>query len=175
MADDTTRRNRRANSLGAVSLRLVVALGASTGLTAAVALPMAYQAHQSRVDAERESARTAVEVLGRTTVPEDQSVVPADGLYWVGVELGTDPSPLHESTVPGDVRLIVDLPELTRVDLRVGDGPVITLESPPWQVPAEDADPSGVLEAGEQVAVATLSFADGRDELRRAEFRVEDG
>lgn len=75
---------------GFVAARLLLALVASTGVTASVAGPMAYQAHKAEVraeqrerDRERPTASTLPppnpNVLGETTVPlpgESTSVAP---------------------------------------------------------------------------------------------------
>ncbi len=77
---------------GFVAARLLLALVASTGVTASVAGPMAYQAHQAEVRAEqrerdRERERPTAStlppnpnVLGKTTVPlpgETSTVAPS--------------------------------------------------------------------------------------------------
>lgn len=175
-ATDNERQTRRAGSLGAVSLRLVVALGASTGLTAAVALPMAYQAQQAREQdaiSRQGPAQPGVEVLGTTTVPD--TAVDHDGLFWAPAEGRQDRAELHRSTLSGEVRIVLDLPDVERVDFRLDDGGVLTVTSAPWWFPEQGTLDTATLADGEHVVLATIEFDDGRNELRRAEFTVSTG
>ncbi len=170
-ASDTGRTGRRRSAGGALSSRVLLALGASAGLTAAVALPMAYQAHEARSETDQPSS-PRVEVLGTSTVPEAAGIALREGLYWVSADGSAERVPLHGSTLSGRVQLVVDLTEVERVDFRLNDDAVVTDEEPPFQLDDEPID-TAALGPGPHDLVATVRFDDGRNELRQATFGVE--
>ena len=157
-------------ALGSVSLRVVLALAASTGLTAAVALPMAYQAHAAQD--ERVGRQPTVAVLGTSTVPGDPSVVLSDGLHWStgAPELPADD--LEGAVIDEPARIFVAVPELTRVDIRLGEEPTRSDFEEPFEL--RDGEPLDVaaLEPGDHTVTATLTYDDGRTDLRQATFTV---
>lgn len=168
---DPGRSGRQRSTGGALSSRVLLALGASAGLTAAVALPLAYQAHEARTEADRVPA-PRVEVLGTSTVPEVPAGTLREGLYWVDADGSVEPVPLHGSTISGQVHLVVDLPSVERVDLRLNDAAVVTDDDAPFRLGDEPID-SEALGPGPHDLVATIQFDDGRNELRQATFGVE--
>lgn len=168
---ERVRSNRHRSAGGALSSRVLLALGASAGLTAAVALPMAYQAHEARAEAERVST-AAAEVLGTTTVPGSPDGTLREGLYWVDADGSAEPVPLHGSTLSGRVHLVVVLSEVERVDLRLNDDAVVTDTDAPFQLDDHPID-TATLGPGPHDLVATVQFDDGRNELRQATFGVE--
>ena len=156
-------------ALGSVSLRVVLALAASTGLTAAVALPMAYQAHAAQD--ERATRQPPAAVLGVTTVP-GAPTVSSDGLHW-SVDQPELPAELLEGAVLSEpVRVFVAVPQLIRVDIRLGDEPTRSDFDAPFEL--RDGEPIDVpaLDAGPHTVTATLTYDDGRTELRQATFTV---
>jgi len=170
-ARDTSRSGRHRPTGGALPSRVLLALGASAGLTAAVALPMAYQAHEARAEAER-LPPAQVEVLGATTVPEPSGAALRQGLYWMAADGSAEPVPLHGSTLSGRVHLVVELPGIERVDLRLNDDAVVTDTDAPFRLDDEPID-IDTLGPGLHDLVATVQFEDGRNELRQATFGVE--
>lgn len=146
-------------------LRVLLAIGASLGLTAAIAIPMAYRASRADDEAARESS---AEVMG-TTVERDD--LRRSGLYW-----STDPEgdgeALHGAEIRRGAYVWLALDGVARVDFRVGDGPVETDREAPWQV--NDGEPLDVedLGTGSHSVTATVTFTDGRAEVRQARFVV---
>ncbi len=127
-------RRRRRGATGALSMRVVLALGASIGLTASVALPMAYQAREARREQAASVVPPTAEVLGTTTVTTD--VVPAqltEGVTWASIETPDSSRPLHGATVSGPGWIRIELDGVVRVDFRIGDGPVVTDTEAPWE------------------------------------------
>ena len=154
-------------------MRVVLALGASLGLTASVALPMAYQAREARREQAASVVPPTAEVLGTTTVTTD--VVPAqltEGVTWASTETPASSRPLHGATVSGPGWIRIELDGVVRVDFRVGDGPVVTDTEAPWELPSSGPiDPATLAEDDTRV-VATVSYGDRRSEVRQADFDV---
>lgn len=166
-------RHPRRGSGATLSMRVVLALGASIGLTAAIALPMAYQAREAR----REQAATRperTEVLGATSVaPSSGPPLVTSGLLWIPATDPGDVTTLHGATVRDPGRIRVELDGVVRVDFRVGDGDVMSDLEEPFELPDDgQLDPATLAAAGGEV-VATVSFEDGRSEVRQARFEVE--
>jgi hypothetical protein len=157
---------RRRGQLGAASQRLVLALAASALLTAAVSLPMAYQAREARQQEElerRTASERPVEVLGTTTVKQPDSVT--DSLYW---QLGEEsPQLLHLATVAGAPRIFLQVTEAVRADFRLDDGTVETDTTEPFEL--GDGPPVG-LAPGQHSVTVTVTYADGRSRLHQAFF-----
>jgi hypothetical protein len=144
--------------------RLLLALAASGLLTAAVALPMAYQAQQARErDAQVSDTRKA-EVLGITTIKAPEAVL--DTLFWRGEPIGGD-SLLHAATTPTQVLITLKDAEVVRVDFRLDDGPVQTDDASPFEL--DDGDVVS-LAPGDHSLLATVTYADGRTSLHQAIF-----
>ena len=151
-----------------LSLRFLLAFSASTVLTAAVAVPMAFQAHLAREEASLVE-RPPVAVLGTTTVPDDvHAAVSSAGLVHVGADGG--PVPLDGAELSGSFDLLLQLDGVGRVDFALDDRPVLTDLEAPWR--AEQGGGPPVLSAGPHTLVATVTFTDGHVELRRAAFTV---
>jgi hypothetical protein len=151
-----------------LSLRHLLALCASTVLTAAVAIPMAFQAHLAREEQPVPRIRQPPQVLGATTVPPEPAVrIPDDGLVAPGVD-GT-PMQLRGATVSPGQAIAVDLPDVQRVDFVLNGGTVVSTREAPWELLAGDY---GDLPAGEHTVTAVVTFSDGRVEARRADFSV---
>ena len=169
-------RRRRRGVTGALSMRVVLALGASIGSTASVALPMAYQAREARREQAAAAATAGVEVLGTTTVTTDG--VPAqrtEGVTWASIETPDSSRPLHGATVSGPGWIRIELDGVVRVDFRIGDGPVVTDTEAPWELPSSGPiDPATLAEDDTRV-VATVSYSDRRSEVRQADFEVSPG
>ena len=158
-----------------LSLRFLLAFSASTVLTAAVAVPMAFQAHLAREEERVASVeRPPVAVLGTTVVPDshDHPAVSAEGLVHTGAD--GEQRPLDGAVLSGSFDLLVEVAGLERVDFVLDDQPVVTDHEAPWQ-PTADGEDAPTLAEGEHTLTATLRFADGNVELRRATFRVEAG
>ena len=157
-----------------LSLRFLLAFSASTVLTAAVAVPMAFQAHLAREDQRAAFVdRPRVAVLGTNTVPDDEhAAVSSDGLVHVSSEGGAA-APLQGAELSGSFDLLLQLDDVARVDFALDDRPVLTDLEAPW-TPGEGGDPP-TLEAGPHTLTATVQFTDGHVELRRATFTVVDG
>lgn len=166
MADSRATATRRRGQRGAASQRLVLALAASALLTAAVSLPMAYQAHEARQQDEVEAPprrEPSPEVLGSTTVKQPDATT--DALYWQ-VE-PREPALLHEAQVPGAPRIFLRTPDVVRADFRLDDGPVETDVTEPFEL--GDGAPVG-LTPGAHSVTATVTYADGRSALHQAYF-----
>jgi hypothetical protein len=166
MADRRAKATRRRDERGAASQRLVLALAASALLTAAVSLPMAYQAHEARQSDEAEQQRVAeppAEVLGSTTIKQPEAVT--DDIYW---QLASaDPELLHQASVQGTPRVFLQADDVVRADFRLDDGPVETDTTEPFEL----SDGAPVRFAGGQHSVtATVTYADGRSQLHQAFF-----
>ena len=170
MAKQANKRAMHLGALGSVSLRVVLALAASTGLTAAVALPMAYQAHAAQD--ERDRRPTPVAVMGTSTVAGDPDVVLSDGLHWTTGEPELPAADLSGAVIDQPARVFVAVPELVRVDIRLGDEPTRSDFDEPFEL--RDGIPLDVaeLEPGEHTVTATLTDDDGRTALRQATFTV---
>ena len=172
--ESTPRRALRA-AREPLSLRFLLAFSASTVLTAAVAVPMAVQAHLAREE-QGPPAIEAPVVLGTTTVPADPANLDPDGLF-VRAEDGDERSLLDGAEVSGEFEVLLDAPDAVRVDFVLDDGDVVTDRVEPWApFPGEGDDPQPTppepLPAGEHVLTAAVTYADGRVELRRARFTV---
>jgi prepilin-type processing-associated H-X9-DG protein len=155
-----------------LSLRFLLAFSASTVLTAAVAVPMAFQAHLARDDERAPLVEhPPVAVLGATTVPVDPAPDASEGL--VHVTEGAAPAPLQRAELSGDFDLQLQADDVARVDFALDDHPVVSDTEAPWQPDAEGTRPT--LTAGEHSLTATVTFADGHVEVRRATFRVVAG
>jgi hypothetical protein len=153
-----------------LSLRFLLALCASTVLTAAVAIPMAFQAHLAREQAQEQESRIppSPRVLGATTVPAEPTVrIPDDGLV---VSAGGDtPVRLQGATVSAGEAVAVALPDVQRVDFVLNEGAVVSAREEPWELLT--GGESG-LPVGEHSVTAVVTFSDGRIEARRADFSV---
>lgn len=175
MIERTTRASRRRDEGGAASQRQVLALAASALLTAAVALPMAYQAHEAR-NREEPIAAPAPEVLGTSTVPGEAPAARSDGLYW-SAPPSLDPVVLHGATVTPAPRLFLDVDDVVRADFRLDDGPVDTDSEAPFEV--ADGRPvelgTGATEPSEHSLTVTVTFEGGRSEVRQAFFSSAGG
>jgi hypothetical protein len=175
MIERTTRASRRRDEGGAASQRQVLALAASALLTAAVALPMAYQAHEARTEDEREPTRPP-EVLGTSTIPGEVPPVVTDGLYW-STPPALDPMVLHGATVTPAPRLFVDVDGIVRADFRLDDGQVQTDTDAPFEL--DDGRPVALGTEGagpsDHSLTVTITFEGGRSEVRQASFSVAAG
>lgn len=154
-------------------LRVLLAFSASTVLTGAVAVPMAYQAHLARQDdAPVIRERRDVSVLGTTTIPgELVDGVESDGIVFLAGQQGPA-ADLHGATVSTPASVVVDLPGVRRVDFVLDEEPATTDFTEPWELLEGDPDGIAALEPGEHVLTATVTFEDERVELRRARFTV---
>ena len=157
-----------------LSLRFLLAFSASTVLTAAVAVPMAFQAHLAREDQRAALVeRPPIAVLGTTTVPETPGgVVSSDGLVHVSAGSG-EAQALDGAELTGTFDLQLQLDDVARVDFALDDQPVVTVLEAPWQAGEAPATPT--IDAGQHTLTATVTFADGHVELRRATFTVVPG
>jgi len=157
-----------------LSLRFLLAFSASTVLTAAVAVPMAFQAHLAREDqrAALVVERPPIAVLGTTTVPDEGDVLPSDGLVHAPLG-GGEPQALDGAELTGRFDLRLQLDGVSRVDFALDDQPVVTDLEAPWHAGESPEPPT--LEAGTHTLTATVTFTDGHVELRRATFTVLPG
>jgi hypothetical protein len=175
MIERTARASRRRDEGGAASQRQVLALAASALLTAAVALPMAYQAHEART-ADEPEPRPAPEVLGTSTIPTEEPAVLSDGLYW-STPPDLDPMVLHGATVTPAPRLFVDVDDVVRADFRLDEGAVETDTEAPFEL--ADGQPVDLgtdgAEGDERSLTVTITFEGGRSEVRQAFFTVAAG
>lgn len=160
-------------ALGSVSLRVVLALAASTGLTAAVALPMAYQAHAAQD--ERAGRPQPAAVLGTSTVAGDPTPVASDGLHWTTGPPELPAADLAGAVIVQPVRIFVAVPQVVRVDIRLGDEPTRSDFEEPFELRDGESLDVGALEPGEHTVTATLTYDDGRTDLRQATFSVPAG
>jgi hypothetical protein len=151
-----------------LSLRFLVAFSASTVLTAAVAVPMAFQAHLARDQEPAAADRTPI-VMGTTTVPTTPD---APGAGLVALVGDGERSALHGAELSGEFGLALELDGVSRVDFVLDDGPVVTDRDEPWT--PVDGDPATPveLEAGAHELTATITFDDGRVDVRSATFTV---
>lgn len=158
------RATRRRGQRGAASQRLLLALGASALLTAAVSLPMAYQAYEARQqDEPGQATQPDPEVLGTTTVRP--SAARSDTIYWQLEPSG--PELLHESDVPDGPRIFLDLDDVVRADFRLDDGPVMTDTTEPFEL--DDGAPVQ-LDPGPHSVTVTVTDAEGVSTLHQAFF-----
>lgn len=159
---------RTASQRGAASQRTLLALAASALLTAAVSLPMAYQAREARTQDRVDPRGTpAAEVLGSSTLRPGS----ADGST-LFVRIGDDePALLDGATVPDGLQILLDLPGTVRADFRVDDGPVITDEIAPFEF--DDGQPIE-LGPGTHSVTATATDGSGTTTLHQAFFTVTD-
>ncbi|MDQ2677821.1 MAG: hypothetical protein M3Y51_03680 [Actinomycetota bacterium] len=171
MAMEATKRAMHLGALGSVSLRVVLALAASTGLTAAVALPMAYQAHAAQ-DERDSRPPPPPSVLGTSTVPGDAPAVPSDGLHWTTGAPELPAAALEGAEIAEPARIFVAVPQLVRVDIRLGDEPTRSDFEEPFELRDGQTLDTGALEPGDHTVTATLTFDDGRTDLRQATFTV---
>lgn len=175
MIERTTRASRRRDEGGAASQRQVLALAASALLTAAVALPMAYQAREARTKDEPTSSPRP-EVLGTSTVPGERPAVPSDGLYW-STPPALDPIVLHGATVTPAPRLFVDVDGVVRADFRLDDGQVQSDTEAPFEL--ADGQPVDLGTDGtgpsDHSLTVTITFEGGRSEVRQAFFSAAAG
>ncbi len=175
MSERTTRASRRRDEGGAASQRQVLALAASALLTAAVALPMAYQAHEART--RDEPTRGPVpEVMGTSTVPGEAPAARSDGLYW-SAPPSLEPVVLQGATVTPMPRLFLDVEDVVRADFRLDDGvvesdseaPFEVADGRPVQLGASGAEPSA------HSLTVTITYEGGRSEVRQAFFSAAGG
>lgn len=171
MAKESVKRAMHLGALGSVSVRVVLALAASTGLTAAVALPMAYQAHAARDEREQQVPQPRLAVAGTSTVP-DRSHVRSDGLHWTTGVPELPAAELAGAELRGPVRIFVSAPDLVRIDIRLGEEPMRSDVEEPFELRDGAALDTGELEAGRHTVTAALTFDDGRTDLRQATFSV---
>lgn len=147
---------------------MLLALAASALLTAAVSLPMAYQAREARNRDQNEPPRTpAAEVLGSSTVRP--SVADSGALVWWTDD--GDAQPLNEATVPTVVRIALELPDTVRADFRLDNGPVVTDAAAPFEL--DDGRPVE-LAPGPRSVTVTATDASGTTTLHQAFFTVAD-
>jgi hypothetical protein len=165
MALGRARITRREDERGAASQRLLLALAASAVLTAAVSLPMAYQAHEARTTAatRAENDPQGVEVMGTTTVRPPEAIT--DAIVWQLVD--TEPQLLHLAQVPGEPRIFLDGVDAVRADFRLDDGPVQSDTTEPFEL--DDGAPVELVPGAHSVTV-TVTFDDGRSSLHQAFF-----
>lgn len=152
---------------GAASQRLLLALAASTILTAVVTLPMAYRAHEGRQDADADRSAARTEVLGTTV---ERRPVDGRGLYWASAE-GSRTAALHRATVQGSVRLSARADDVVRADFRLDDGVVQTDREAPWEY--AKGEPVALGTPGAETShslTVVLTHRDGRSTLRQALF-----
>lgn len=165
LADMSGRASRRRGQRGAASQRVVLALAASALLTAAVTLPMAYQARQARLEQERPPVSSErPEVLGTTTIRQPEAIT--DELFWE-LASGPGPEPLHLATVPGSPRIFLRSTDVVRADFRLDDGPVESDRATPFEL--NDGAPVR-LEPGQRSLTVTVTYTDGRSALHQAFF-----
>lgn len=158
------------SSAGAASFRLLLAIGASTGLTGAVALPMAYQATQARMPAAETSQRPSETVMG-TSQTRPESHIDSTGLRWI--PSGGEPVELHEGTISGPGVIVIEADDVVRLDVRIDDGDIFTFDHLPVQV-AIDKDALGVpLPPGPHTITATITLDSGVAQVRQAGFTRE--
>jgi hypothetical protein len=146
----------------------LLALAASALLTAAVALPMAYQARESRTrDQVDPPGSPAAEVLGSSTLRP--GAADSSTLFARTGEGG--PVLLHEATVPDGMQILLDLPVTVRADFRLNDGPVVTDSVAPFEL-----DDGQLIELGPgaHAVTATATDASGTTTLHQAFFTVAD-
>jgi hypothetical protein len=169
MALGWARVSRHEGERGAASQRLLLALAASALLTAAVSLPMAYQAHEARTTAalRAESSPPGAEVLGTTTVRPPEAIT--DAIVWQLPD--TEPRVLHLAQVPGAPRIFLDVADATRADFRLDDGPVESDSTAPFEL--SDGAPVELVPGAHSVTV-TVTFDDGRSALHQAFFTAVD-
>lgn len=136
---------------------------------------MAYQAHEARTADEPEPSPSP-EVLGTSTVPDEEPAVLSDGLYWSNPP-ALDPMVLHGATVSPAPRLFVDIDDVVRADFRLDDGEVETDTAAPFEV--DDGQPvplgTGGAEQSDHSLTVTITFESGRSEVRQAFFSVGTG
>jgi hypothetical protein len=160
---------RTSSQRGAASQRTLLALAASALLTAAVSLPMAYQAREARTQdrVDNPPGTPAAEVLGSSTVRPGSA--DSSTLF---VRIGDDePVLLDGATVPDGLQILLDLPGTVRADFRVDDGPVLTDEVAPFEL--DDGQPTE-LGPGSHSVTATATDASGTTTLHQAFFTVAD-
>lgn len=151
-----------------LSLRFLLAFSASTVLTAAVAVPMAFQAHLAREERDAPTLDRP-SVLGTTTVSVPESIS-SDGLV---VRMGDEgPFSLDGAELSGQFDLLVELPGVVRVDWALDDEPVQTDLDEPWRLDDPASGTARPITAGDHLVTATITFEDGRVELRQAAFVV---
>lgn len=134
-------------------------------LTAAVSLPMAYQAHQAREQDDLRSERrpAPVQVLGTSTVRGSETVT--DTLY---VQVAnSDAATLHGAQVRGAPRIFLQAPGVVRADFRLDDGAVQTDTTDPFEL---DGGAPVTLPAGQHSVTVTVTFDDGHSQLHQAFF-----
>ena len=163
MALGRARASRRREQAGAASQRLVLALAASALLTAAVSLPMAYQAHEARQQKDLDSRDDRVQVLGTTTVKEPATRT--DTLYWQAPP--AEAELLHSAQVDASPRIFLEADGVVRADFRLDDGPVETDTTAPFEL--LDGAPVE-LSPGDHSVTVTVTDVDGRSELHQAFF-----
>jgi hypothetical protein len=149
--------------LGAASQRLILALTASAFLTAAVALPMAYQAREARQDDERDRRPAPVEVLGTSTVRGSETITDTLFVQVTDSEAVT----LHGAQVTGAPRISLQAPGVVRADFRLDDGAVQTDTTEPFEL--DDGAPVA-LSPGQHSVTVTVTFDDGQSQLHQAFF-----
>lgn len=165
LADMSGRASRRRGQRGAASQRVVLALAASALLTAAVTLPMAYQARLARLGQERPPISSErPEVLGSTTIRQPEAIT--HELFWEPVSTPAA-EPLHLATVPGTPHIFLRSADVVRADFRLDDGPVESDRSAPFEL--NDGAPVR-LDPGERSLTVTVTYTDGRSALHQAFF-----
>lgn len=156
-----------------LSLRFLLAFSAATVLTAAVAVPMAFQAHLAREDQRAEMVEGPPSaVLSVTTTPLDgPRPAVASGLVHAETPDGPRAS-LDGAVVTGPVHLYLELPDVRRVDFVLNDEAVVTDDTHPWQPDVQGDGRAIDLPPGLHALTATVTFDDGEVDVRRATFTV---
>lgn len=164
MAED--RAKRQMSERGMATQRVLLAFAASTVLTMAVTLPMAYQAREARRQQNELLPATQTEVMG-TSVSRDPVVV-TDDLYW---QLRSDapPQPLNQATLTAAPRISLRDDDVVRADFRLDDGPVLSDRTSPFEL--NDGQPIQ-LQPGRRSLTVTVTYSDGESVLHSASFTV---
>lgn len=146
--------------------RVLLAFAASAVLTAAVSLPMAYQASEARRQQAEPMPEQRVQVLGTSV---DRVAEPlTEDLYWQA-DTAAPPTRLHRATLTSAPRISLREPDVVRADFRLDDGPVISDRTAPFEL--NDGEPVE-LQPGERSLTVTVTYTDGRSVLHRASFTV---
>jgi hypothetical protein len=146
--------------------RVLLAFAASTVLTMAVTLPMAYQASEARQQQQLPMPEERVQVLGTSVERVGDALT--DELYWQA-DSQAPPTRLHRATLTSAPRISLRDDDVARADFRLDDGPVISDRTSPFEM--NDGEPLQ-LQPGERSLTVTVTYTDGRSILHRASFTV---
>ena len=114
-------------------------------------------------------------MLGNHSVHPDPTVVPSDGLHWTTGAPELPAAELAGAQITGPVRIFVSAPRLSRIDIRLGEEPTRSDFDEPFELRDGETLDAGALEPGDHTVTATLTFDDGRTDLRQATFSVPAG